>query len=499
MTDDAKKPDRVKRRRLTGRTRPVKTGAAKKPEKPKGPTSNTRRFVTSGEEWMLLPGQKNYIRVRDGKKRPPKKLEDKQPVEQESSARDGNRVEEKSHLQELPIPPRHIQRRDLLTLWYEMYYIARMSGAIEDAAKDYATAVVDGREGTSAARLRAFLEKANYGPYVREPAGTPEGGRFAKVGVEVGTQSTDADTLAPPEINSEDFEEWWTNLQEEFNAVPNALNTQPDRPSLGEIEEFLLRAEESMAEDFEAFMAEHELSQNGPNNTVEVPHTVSDEKSDVRFESGLDYDRELKADDLRNSGFHGEEDVEGIMAYWDALHAPDLTETEQGHELSGHVAWGVATAEVNLVGSDVEYGYGVGTDGDWVFVYKGTDSQVAVPRDEKPGLRNGYYTHAHPGDRPLSPDDLIFAVNFDVREARAVSPTATYRLIRPEGGWPYLPNVGTQFNREIGYAKSAVFHMGGGRVDYQTTAVEDVKVQHTVMMRLADKFGLTYIRTPHNA
>ncbi len=100
----------------------------------------------------------------------------------------------------------------------------------------------------------------------------------------------------------------------------------------------------------------------------------------------------------------------------------------------------VHAIESRLRGQKVETAVILG--GPRAFVRRGTSSSVHFMPDERadvlatPGVC--VLTHNHPGDAPLSPQDVVMVIAADLAEMRAVTKHGVFWMRRPPGGWPPL-------------------------------------------------------------
>ena len=189
--------------------------------------------------------------------------------------------------------------------------------------------------------------------------------------------------------------------------------------------------------------------------------------------------------------------------------------TEVGY--TAEVAKKVLEQEAKTRHSSVEVATIMDKDGNVRFTKKGSESQVKFGYVEILKMRDGILTHNHPNagatnkwwkaiGSPFSEADIKTAVRANLAEIRAVTPTYTFSLKRPEGGWP--EGMLKRYSSILGKYTRAQNKYAGGKdvVDYMLKGGEDVKTYyqranrarlakyHQVLKDLAKEYGLSYTR-----
>lgn len=72
---------------------------------------------------------------------------------------------------------------------------------------------------------------------------------------------------------------------------------------------------------------------------------------------------------------------------------------------------------------------------------------VAIPRSAWRRAKNGSFTHNHPSGGSFSFADIENVVKYDIKETWAVSAGDSFRVVRPEGGWPTWMSVEAKYKR----------------------------------------------------
>lgn len=132
----------------------------------------------------------------------------------------------------------------------------------------------------------------------------------------------------------------------------------------------------------------------------------------------------------------------------------------------------------------------------------GKGAQVAYDPKDIPA--NSILTHNHPrslgatGIRRIgnsfSVQDIVSAVNVNAREIRAVTPTYTFSVKRPKGGWGgSAKQVGDAFmkaHKEVQSEMHAYLNKTGWSDD--SIARAETTHYHRVMQKMAKKYGWSY-------
>ena len=155
--------------------------------------------------------------------------------------------------------------------------------------------------------------------------------------------------------------------------------------------------------------------------------------------------------------------------------------------------------------------YAFDKDGNKVVMFQGKGAKVQIPNSELSKLKDTIMTHNHPralrrkgiwaiGDS-FSYEDIITAVKADAREIRAVTPTYTFSIKRPAGGWNATPeqikrayaNVKRKEKLEGGvYAYGAMRH--GKDAIAKANERYSVAFYHRVTKRVSNRFGWDYTK-----
>jgi len=125
--------------------------------------------------------------------------------------------------------------------------------------------------------------------------------------------------------------------------------------------------------------------------------------------------------------------------------------------------------------------------------------------------KDAILTHNHPRDpkysvgmagdigMPFSANDIKNAINYDLREIRAVTPHYTFSLRRPSGGWgisasaaaeQWFKSVGTFNNEHRGYVNNP----SEKSIRFSRNMRVNVIGQHDAIRKLAKKYGWEYAR-----
>ena len=134
---------------------------------------------------------------------------------------------------------------------------------------------------------------------------------------------------------------------------------------------------------------------------------------------------------------------------------------------------------------------------------KGTEVSVSGKLPE-----NSILTHNHPRalgksgimaiGNSFSHHDITLAVSTNAREMRAVTPTYTFSIKRPKGGWGVSADEVRKAYREIENRLTNETRSGylTGRRAYANSSYDRASVvhYHKVMKRLAKRFGWSYTK-----
>ena len=149
--------------------------------------------------------------------------------------------------------------------------------------------------------------------------------------------------------------------------------------------------------------------------------------------------------------------------------------------------------------------------GDLVFSKLGSTedkAHIEITAFERSLLKDTIATHNHPlgwesssvtigrNGYSFSKDDVVFAVNADLAEIRAVSPGYRYSLKRPEGGWPVSPAYIARKHVQYSEEQKAEWWP---RISNKSLSIETANAEqaHDVMLRLSRLEALPYTREPY--
>ena len=114
---------------------------------------------------------------------------------------------------------------------------------------------------------------------------------------------------------------------------------------------------------------------------------------------------------------------------------------QKSHGRSGNALTSVQEEKILAVeqaikAAPVERGAIVDSEGSLLLYKSGTKTSVPRNSQEAAMVKDNVFTHNHPNDSPLSAADMLFAVEQDALQVRAVGVLDTYIIDRPSGGWP---------------------------------------------------------------
>ena len=189
-------------------------------------------------------------------------------------------------------------------------------------------------------------------------------------------------------------------------------------------------------------------------------------------------------------------------------------DTDKG--LNRREAYTINRLEAQIRNRKTEKGYVIGSNGEVIGEsIKGSKHQARFytrdlkkdsivihnhPNDEKSGL---YGTMAGRIGVPFSPNDINTAVSQDLKEVRAVTPTYTWSMRRPKGGWGDEREIKRAINEYKASLKPTMdrYVRGQQRIgirDFKrATEVSDranVGIQYAMMKALAKRFGWEFTR-----
>ena len=196
-----------------------------------------------------------------------------------------------------------------------------------------------------------------------------------------------------------------------------------------------------------------------------------------------------------------------------------LHDTDSG--MNRQESFRVNQLESKIRNRKTEKGYIVGPNGDvWSESIKGTSHKARFRVSDLQKSRGGILTHNHPTEGansglygtmagrigvPFSGQDLKTAAQYDLKEVRAVTPTYTYSIRRPKGGWGDVSKIVQamdQYTMRSGIgAQSYAMKQGlyrGTRLPIQRQKeVSDranVGTQFSELKKIAKQFGWEFTR-----
>ena len=162
----------------------------------------------------------------------------------------------------------------------------------------------------------------------------------------------------------------------------------------------------------------------------------------------------------------------------------------------------------NKIRMNKKYETGVAFDsfGKIVLDKRGKATSVSFTQDECRLVKDAFFTHNHPRGwsakentigrigNSFSKEDISFAIVNDVAEIRAVTPTFTFIMKRPEKGWPIdagemkksVSEIETQIKNEL--------HAMISRSNYDATTLDRANTchYHLLWKRFSKKHGIEY-------
>jgi hypothetical protein len=162
--------------------------------------------------------------------------------------------------------------------------------------------------------------------------------------------------------------------------------------------------------------------------------------------------------------------------------------------------WSIEDAERQLAGRPVEWAVVFDEHGRQLFRRRGTRQFVRFPGDDVALLAGATVVHNHPADvgetdeaLTVSLTDLVFAVRYDVRQVRAVTPGWRFVVTRPDTGWPADETIVAEVYSETRAEVEAEFRLA---VTLGTMTDEDAArlLYHEVMRRVASWGGFVYVK-----
>lgn len=145
------------------------------------------------------------------------------------------------------------------------------------------------------------------------------------------------------------------------------------------------------------------------------------------------------------------------------------------------------------------------TNGSILIDKRGKATSVSFDQDECKLMKDGILTHNHPRGwgfdkntlghigNSFSPADLCLAVNRDLAEIRAVTPTYTFVMKRPINGWGVSVEV---LKKEIEKMKKEIIEEFRSEIAKRKTPVSidraNVLTYHKLSKKISDKYGWEY-------
>lgn len=145
--------------------------------------------------------------------------------------------------------------------------------------------------------------------------------------------------------------------------------------------------------------------------------------------------------------------------------------------------------------------------GNKVVTFQGKGAEVRFDASRVP--ENSIITHNHPRSlgqtgirsfgNSFSSADVFSAVKVNAKEMRAVTPTYTFSIKRPEKGWGNLDKIKREYNKitkELVKENRSYIGKASTRVGAYRSRVDRAEVTHyhEVMSRLAKKMGWGYTK-----
>ena len=164
----------------------------------------------------------------------------------------------------------------------------------------------------------------------------------------------------------------------------------------------------------------------------------------------------------------------------------------------------IAVAEGYIRRNRYETAVAYDSKGNLLLNKKGGSRSVSFTPEEIAKLKDSVFTHNHPsalgqtGIRAIgtsfSHQDLTFAVNANLKEIRAVTPTYTFSVKRPKNGWGVSPKqVRTAYNRAERAVKKEMDKylniVGRSNTSYDRA---NASYYNQINKRVAKKFGWEY-------
>ena len=193
-----------------------------------------------------------------------------------------------------------------------------------------------------------------------------------------------------------------------------------------------------------------------------------------------------------------------------------LRDTDRG--LNRQEAFRVSQLESKIRNRKTEKGYVIGENGNVIAEsVKGTAHQAKFRVSDLKGSENGVLTHNHPTEGadsglygtlagriglPFSAKDVNLAAEYNLKEIRAVTPTYTYSIRRPKGGWGDKAKIESALRRyqlnaqmqAMDYAVRQGAYKAGNQRRKEISDRANVGTQYTLLKKLAKDMGWEFTR-----
>lgn len=126
-----------------------------------------------------------------------------------------------------------------------------------------------------------------------------------------------------------------------------------------------------------------------------------------------------------------------------------MAKTSGGVRKENGISKTLKASESSIRRNKYESAIVIGKNGNILLNKNGGKRSVSFTKEEAAKLKDAVFTHNHPSalrasgimriGNSFSADDLVTAVKTDVKEMRAVTPTYTFSMKRPKGGWGASP------------------------------------------------------------
>lgn len=142
-------------------------------------------------------------------------------------------------------------------------------------------------------------------------------------------------------------------------------------------------------------------------------------------------------------------------------------------------------------------------------VTQDNEGSVYVDGEQEELMNGAVVTHNHPSalkangvrriGNSFSGGDIASSIGLNVREIRAVTPTYTFSLKRPKGGWGVsAKQAAAEYNKIMFSTMSKDYdYVKGGKSRAEKESRNDramIRLQHSVVRTLAKKYGWEYTK-----